>query len=519
MVEGNRKDPRARVLNMTVRYRSATIDEFIENHSHDISKGGMFIKTQAPFPAGTLLKFEVRIADEQRLMQGVGRVVWRREPDQADKQSPAGMGVKFIKMGQESKELITTLVSNRQGGESAFDVGLKNAPPEARAAARSSDHGQSGEHSLAPEPARPTPEPSKPAEASEAKSTSDNSGTREIPVESGASKKATNAARASADVIAAKVSASAAPRPPAVSVKSEPSAKKPEASGKKVDPSAKTVNKRNDGAGTPARPRPPTTVVSSGSGESADSKRKAAWVFAVLLGLFAAVMYFLGNRKPAATPAPPPVVAEPVVTTPAPANPAAEAPSPTPAATDELPAGTEGTPAADEAEPSAAPSDGTAAPGTSAAATGTATPGAAPTATSSGPAATSTAGANGAAVPTATTSPATPPAATAAPAPRPTATAAPAPKPPAPPAARPAPTAPVTPPAAAPTAAPPAASSVAPAAPTPPPTSAPPAPPPSASGSEPKKPAPAAPPKPAPSATAAPGAPPAAPTPPGENPY
>jgi hypothetical protein len=48
------------------------VDEFIENHSHDISKGGIFIKTRAPFPAGTLLKFEVRIAEDQRLMQGVG---------------------------------------------------------------------------------------------------------------------------------------------------------------------------------------------------------------------------------------------------------------------------------------------------------------------------------------------------------------------------------------------------------------------------------------------------------------
>ena len=46
---------------MTVRYKSATVDEFIENHSHHISRGGIFIKTRAPFPAGTLLKFEVRI--------------------------------------------------------------------------------------------------------------------------------------------------------------------------------------------------------------------------------------------------------------------------------------------------------------------------------------------------------------------------------------------------------------------------------------------------------------------------
>src|SRR5690348_16565205 len=78
MIQETRKDPRAKVLSMTVRYKSATLDEFIEHHSHDISRGGMFIKTPAPFPGGTLLKFEVRIADEQKVVQGVGRVVWKR---------------------------------------------------------------------------------------------------------------------------------------------------------------------------------------------------------------------------------------------------------------------------------------------------------------------------------------------------------------------------------------------------------------------------------------------------------
>jgi len=134
MAEGNRKDPRARVLNMTVRYKSATVDEFIENHSHDISKGGIFIKTRAPFPAGTLLKFEVRIAEDQRLMQGVGRVVWRREPERAEEGFPAGMGIKFIKTGEGAAELIAQIISARAGEESSFDAGVRETGLEADAA-------------------------------------------------------------------------------------------------------------------------------------------------------------------------------------------------------------------------------------------------------------------------------------------------------------------------------------------------------------------------------------------------
>jgi len=75
MAQDTRKDPRAKVLTMTVRYKSATVDEFIEHHSHDVSRGSIFIKTPSPFLPGTLLKFEIRIADDKPMLQGVGRVI------------------------------------------------------------------------------------------------------------------------------------------------------------------------------------------------------------------------------------------------------------------------------------------------------------------------------------------------------------------------------------------------------------------------------------------------------------
>ena len=121
MADNNRKDPRAKVLSMTVRFKSATLDEFIEHHSHDVSRGGMFIKTPQPFPPGTLLKFEVKIAADQKVMQGVGRVVWRRQADEASDAEPSGMGVKFIKLDDESKAIIGQLVAARFGDASAFD--------------------------------------------------------------------------------------------------------------------------------------------------------------------------------------------------------------------------------------------------------------------------------------------------------------------------------------------------------------------------------------------------------------
>src|SRR4030081_1450359 len=107
MSQDTRKDKRAKIVSLNVRYKSATVDEFIENHSHDVSRGGIFIKTPSPFPPGTLLKFEIRLQDEQSVLAGVGRVVWKRDSGEASTaELPAGMGVKFIKIDDKSKGLI-----------------------------------------------------------------------------------------------------------------------------------------------------------------------------------------------------------------------------------------------------------------------------------------------------------------------------------------------------------------------------------------------------------------------------
>jgi uncharacterized protein (TIGR02266 family) len=123
MSQDTRKDPRAKVLTMTVRYKSATLDEFIEHHSYDVSRGGMFIKTPSPFPPGTLLKFEVKIAADQKVIQGVGRVVWKRDGETHGDVRPAGMGVKFIKIDDASRKVIDALVESRGDAGSAYEAG------------------------------------------------------------------------------------------------------------------------------------------------------------------------------------------------------------------------------------------------------------------------------------------------------------------------------------------------------------------------------------------------------------
>jgi uncharacterized protein (TIGR02266 family) len=117
-----RKDKRA-PLSLKVRFKSATVDEFIEQYSKDISKGGIFIKSKSPMAIGTLLKFEFQLKDESKLIQGVGRVVWKREAEGATEADPSGMGIKFIKMDPESKALVDQIVAGRGDAPGAFEAG------------------------------------------------------------------------------------------------------------------------------------------------------------------------------------------------------------------------------------------------------------------------------------------------------------------------------------------------------------------------------------------------------------
>ena len=125
-----RKDKRT-LLSLKIRYKSATLEDFIERYSSDISRGGVFIKAKKPLSVGTLLKFEFILQDQSTLIHGVGRVVWRREGAETDPDNPSGMGIKFIKMDPESRSVVQRIAEDR-GYPGVFEQGkdgVRVTPP------------------------------------------------------------------------------------------------------------------------------------------------------------------------------------------------------------------------------------------------------------------------------------------------------------------------------------------------------------------------------------------------------
>src|SRR5262245_51677492 len=124
-----RKDKRA-PASLKVKYKSATVDQFIEQFGSDVSRGGIFIKTKKPLETGALLKLELQLNDASPVIHAIGRVCFRRETP-TEPNLPAGIGIKFIKLDPGSRTIVGRIVNARGVRPSRFDQtdGAELAPP------------------------------------------------------------------------------------------------------------------------------------------------------------------------------------------------------------------------------------------------------------------------------------------------------------------------------------------------------------------------------------------------------
>ena len=96
----------------TVNLDFASVDEFINEYVSNISRSGVFIKSDDPLPVGTrvTLKFTV-IMDDLETIEGVGEVV--RTINKAPTVQ-AGMGVVFISLTGYSRQLVERILVRRR---------------------------------------------------------------------------------------------------------------------------------------------------------------------------------------------------------------------------------------------------------------------------------------------------------------------------------------------------------------------------------------------------------------------
>jgi uncharacterized protein (TIGR02266 family) len=123
------RDSRRVPLETRVQFKFDRFEGFISEYSANISPGGLFLRTRAPQPSGTVLDFELRLGDGFELIRGRGEVVWTRMEDEGTAR-PAGMGLRFLELSEGSKELIYRIVDQHIAhGGTPFDVMQRPADP------------------------------------------------------------------------------------------------------------------------------------------------------------------------------------------------------------------------------------------------------------------------------------------------------------------------------------------------------------------------------------------------------
>jgi len=142
MSDEARKEQKVKAKALKVKYKSATLEDFIEQYAKDISRTGMWIKTPKPPALGELLKIEIQLKDETPVLKAAGRVVQRREEAEARPDAPPGMGVRFLKV-DEGMEVLERIMARKGEGAGPHFESLRPSPasaaPPANIDARSGD--------------------------------------------------------------------------------------------------------------------------------------------------------------------------------------------------------------------------------------------------------------------------------------------------------------------------------------------------------------------------------------------
>ncbi len=89
----------------------ASVEEFVSEYVSNISRSGIFIRSDDPLAVGTkvALKFTV-ILDELETIEGVGEVVRVVPPSEGQ---PGGMGVVFVELSSYSRSLVERILVRR----------------------------------------------------------------------------------------------------------------------------------------------------------------------------------------------------------------------------------------------------------------------------------------------------------------------------------------------------------------------------------------------------------------------
>jgi uncharacterized protein (TIGR02266 family) len=113
LVDPNTRQGKRTPVTLKIKFKSETLEQFIERYAVDVSQGGIFIRTKEPLAVGTQMKFEFQLRDASPLIAGEGTVVWTRENDPSRPAIAPGMGVRFDRLADGSQGILERILTEK----------------------------------------------------------------------------------------------------------------------------------------------------------------------------------------------------------------------------------------------------------------------------------------------------------------------------------------------------------------------------------------------------------------------
>ena len=109
--EGRRERRVQRTLSLSFKDRNA----FVKAYSGNISKGGLFVRTRKPLPKGERFLLKLQLPDLSDPLKIQSEVAWARETEGEAGAEAAGMGLRFLEMTPEERQVLDGYIQGTMG--------------------------------------------------------------------------------------------------------------------------------------------------------------------------------------------------------------------------------------------------------------------------------------------------------------------------------------------------------------------------------------------------------------------
>ncbi len=89
----------------------STRDVFVSNQVCNISRGGLFIRSDAPLPIDTEVSLVLRLPETGQCIRATGRVVWNYDMQKGTTHIVPGTGIRFLDIAASDRAALEELLA------------------------------------------------------------------------------------------------------------------------------------------------------------------------------------------------------------------------------------------------------------------------------------------------------------------------------------------------------------------------------------------------------------------------